>query len=90
MKHRTDDLRIREIKELAPPSHLLREFPCSDRAAELVERSRQALHRILHGMDDRSATSFQQPPGQHIVLLQPDRFEQRGAHGSLPLQQLTM
>ncbi len=53
MKHRTDDLRIREIKELAPPSHLLREFPCSDRAAELVERTRQALHRILHGMDDR-------------------------------------
>ncbi|MEO8755951.1 MAG: 3-deoxy-7-phosphoheptulonate synthase, partial [Casimicrobiaceae bacterium] len=53
MTHRTDDLRIREIKELVPPSHLLREFPCSNRAAELVERTRQALHRILHGMDDR-------------------------------------
>jgi len=53
MKHRTDDLRIREIKELAPPSHLVREFPCTDRAAELVENTRQALHRILHAMDDR-------------------------------------
>jgi len=53
MTHRTDDLRIREIKELVPPSHLLREFPCSNRAAELVERTRRALHRILHGMDDR-------------------------------------
>jgi len=53
MKHRTDDLRIREIKELAPPSHLLREFPCTERAADVVERARQALHRILHAMDDR-------------------------------------
>ncbi len=53
MIHRTDDLRIREIKELVPPAHLLREFPCSQRAAEVVERTRHALHRILHGMDDR-------------------------------------
>jgi 3-deoxy-7-phosphoheptulonate synthase len=53
MTHRTDDLRIRQIKELAPPSHLLREFSCSDRAADVVESARQALHRILHGMDDR-------------------------------------
>ena len=27
MFQRTDDLRIREIKELVPPSHVLREFP---------------------------------------------------------------
>ncbi|MEO8037858.1 MAG: 3-deoxy-7-phosphoheptulonate synthase AroG [Betaproteobacteria bacterium] len=53
MIHRTDDLRIREIKELVPPAHLLREFPCSERASEVVERTRHALHRILHGMDDR-------------------------------------
>ena len=26
MPHKTDDLRIKEIKELVPPSHLLREF----------------------------------------------------------------
>jgi 3-deoxy-7-phosphoheptulonate synthase len=49
----TDDLRIREIKELAPPEQLLREFPCSDNAATVVQGARQAIHRILHGMDDR-------------------------------------
>ncbi|HRO59654.1 MAG TPA: 3-deoxy-7-phosphoheptulonate synthase AroG [Burkholderiaceae bacterium] len=49
----TDDLRIREIKELAPPSHLLREFAISDPAASTTFNSRQAIHRILHSMDDR-------------------------------------
>ncbi|MBP8306563.1 MAG: 3-deoxy-7-phosphoheptulonate synthase AroG [Burkholderiaceae bacterium] len=49
----TDDVRIREIKELAPPSHLLREFPCGERASKVTFESRQATHRILHGMDDR-------------------------------------
>jgi 3-deoxy-7-phosphoheptulonate synthase len=50
---RTDDLRIREIKELAPPSHVIREFPITSLAADLVSESRQAIHRILHEMDDR-------------------------------------
>jgi 3-deoxy-7-phosphoheptulonate synthase len=50
---RTDDLRIRELKELLPPSHLIREFACSDKAATVVAESRNALHRILHGQDDR-------------------------------------
>jgi len=49
----TDDVRIREIKELAPPSHLLREYPIGDRAAATTYASRQATHRILHSMDDR-------------------------------------
>ncbi len=53
MPHRTDDLRIREIKELSPPSHLIREFPCTERAADTVYAARQAIHRIVHGMDDR-------------------------------------
>jgi 3-deoxy-7-phosphoheptulonate synthase len=53
MTHQTDDLRIKEIKELSPPTHLLREFPVSEKAANTVFASRQALHRILHGMDDR-------------------------------------
>jgi hypothetical protein len=30
MKHITDDVRIREIKELSPPAHILREFPTTD------------------------------------------------------------
>jgi len=53
MRFMTDDLRIREIKELSPPAHLIREFPCEDAASATVHESRQAIHRILHGMDDR-------------------------------------
>ncbi|MCU0869368.1 MAG: 3-deoxy-7-phosphoheptulonate synthase [Burkholderiales bacterium] len=49
----TDDLRIREIKELAPPAHLLREFPCTPAVADRVGAARTAIHRVLHGMDDR-------------------------------------
>ena len=53
MKYKTDDLRIREIKELLPPDHVLREFPITEKAAETVFETRQAIHRILHGADDR-------------------------------------
>jgi 3-deoxy-7-phosphoheptulonate synthase len=53
MRFMTDDLRIKEIKELAPPAHLLREFPCDEKASATVFESRSAIHRILHGMDDR-------------------------------------
>lgn len=51
--HKTDDVRIKEIKELVPPSHLFREFPASDRAVELTYETRRDIHRILHGSDDR-------------------------------------
>ena len=50
---RTDDLRIREMKELTPPSHLIREFPVSPQAEQTAADARVALHRILHGQDDR-------------------------------------
>ena len=50
---RTDDLRIREMKELIPPSHLIREFSCTDKASATVSAARTAVHRILHGQDDR-------------------------------------
>ncbi|MCX7901714.1 MAG: 3-deoxy-7-phosphoheptulonate synthase, partial [Burkholderiaceae bacterium] len=53
MRYMTDDLRIKEIKELAPPAHLIREFPCTDTASRTVYEARNAIHRILHGMDDR-------------------------------------
>ena len=53
MPHSTDDLRIRAIKELAPPSHLLREFAIDAAAAETTYESRRSIHRILHGEDDR-------------------------------------
>src|SRR6059058_5441472 len=50
---RTDDLRIREMKELTPPSHLIREFPVGPAAEQTAAQARVALHRILHGQDDR-------------------------------------
>lgn len=53
MLHQTDDLRIKEIKELAPPAHLLRELALSESAANTTYEARQGIHRILHGADDR-------------------------------------
>jgi 3-deoxy-7-phosphoheptulonate synthase len=50
---KTDDLRILEIKELVKPAEVLAEFPLSDKAAETTFGARQAIHRILHGADDR-------------------------------------
>ena len=49
----TDDVRIREIKELVPPAHVFREYPVSNRAAQTTYGARQGIHRILHGADDR-------------------------------------
>ena len=48
-----DDTRIQEIMELAPPAHLLREFPVSATAAVTTFDTRQTIHRVLHGADDR-------------------------------------
>ena len=52
-KPNTDDLRIKEIKELVPPAHVFREYPVSTRAAQTTDSARQTIHRILHGADDR-------------------------------------
>lgn len=49
----TDDLRIREIKELVSPETLLEEIPLTPEATETVLSSRAASHQILHGQDDR-------------------------------------
>src|SRR6266540_2569460 len=48
-----DDTRVREIKELAPPAHLLREFPASAGVARLTFETREAIHRVLAGDDAR-------------------------------------
>jgi 3-deoxy-7-phosphoheptulonate synthase len=48
-----DDTRVREIKELAPPAHLLREFPPSADVARLTFETRQAIHDVLAGADAR-------------------------------------
>jgi 3-deoxy-7-phosphoheptulonate synthase len=49
----TDDVRIKEIKQLVSPAHVLRELPQTDVAAAVVRETRQSIHRILHGADDR-------------------------------------
>jgi len=50
---RTDDLRIREIKELLPPDVIRNESPLTERASQVTYETRQEIHRILHGADDR-------------------------------------
>jgi 3-deoxy-7-phosphoheptulonate synthase len=53
MKYRTDDLRIRETKELVSPAQVHEQYPITEKAAEVVYTTRQAIHEILHGRDDR-------------------------------------
>jgi 3-deoxy-7-phosphoheptulonate synthase len=49
----TDDLRIREIRELSSPSDVMHEFPRVEAASRTVTRARHAIHDILSGADDR-------------------------------------
>lgn len=53
LKNSIDDVRIAQIKELAPPAHVLREFPATPTAAATAFDARLAIHRILYGADDR-------------------------------------
>ncbi len=53
MKYHTDDLRIRTIKRVISPSEAHQAFPITDEASKTVFETRQALHNILHGRDDR-------------------------------------
>ncbi|WP_107853154.1 3-deoxy-7-phosphoheptulonate synthase AroG [Oceanimonas marisflavi] len=53
MHFQTDDIRINEIKELLPPVAVLEKYPATDTASATVFESRQAIHRILTGEDDR-------------------------------------
>jgi 3-deoxy-7-phosphoheptulonate synthase len=50
----TDDQRIKDITVLPPPEHLIRFFPIRATPVEkLVGDTRQSIHGILHGKDDR-------------------------------------
>ena len=51
----TDDLRIRKIQPLTSPAELIALLPCDEDASDTVSASRDALHAILHGQDDRLA-----------------------------------
>jgi 3-deoxy-7-phosphoheptulonate synthase len=50
---RTDDLRISSIRALIAPQLLIEQLPMDAAALATVGSARQAIHRILHGADDR-------------------------------------
>jgi 3-deoxy-7-phosphoheptulonate synthase len=49
----TDDLRIRELKELSTPEQVMREVPRTLTATRVVMAARNAIHAILNGHDER-------------------------------------
>jgi 3-deoxy-7-phosphoheptulonate synthase len=53
MKYDTDDLRIASIKAVTTPAEICEEIPISDTAARTTFETRQAIHDILAGRDDR-------------------------------------
>jgi 3-deoxy-7-phosphoheptulonate synthase len=55
MPPHTDDLRIRSFAPLSTPAELLLELPCTEPMSDSVANARRAMHRILHGEDDRLA-----------------------------------
>ncbi len=48
-----DDRRIVELTPLTMPAGIIAEIPRNDAVTETVTRTRDAVHRILHGEDDR-------------------------------------
>ncbi len=49
----TDDLRIKQLQTLSPPAQVIGEAPATSSIAEVVGGSRQAVHEVLNGRDDR-------------------------------------
>ncbi|MGB5278131.1 MAG: 3-deoxy-7-phosphoheptulonate synthase [Gammaproteobacteria bacterium] len=53
MIYRTDDVRITGLHEVQSPEALHNQFPMTETASETVYRTRKAIHKILHGENDR-------------------------------------
>ncbi len=51
--HNTDDLRIRGMQEVAAPEEVHRQHQITERASGTVWKTRDAIHHVLHGSDDR-------------------------------------
>jgi 3-deoxy-7-phosphoheptulonate synthase len=49
----TDDLRIKQLKELSAPDEVMGEIPRTLTATRVVMAARNAVHAILNGADDR-------------------------------------
>lgn len=52
-KFATDDVRIKEIKALRPPSDFLDALQASPATVDNIVATRNAIHQILHSADDR-------------------------------------
>jgi 3-deoxy-7-phosphoheptulonate synthase len=52
-RYQTDDLRIGEIREVIAPAEVLKSHPITDVASETVAKTRQSVHNILTGKDNR-------------------------------------
>jgi len=53
MPFRTDDVRIRGIRELTPPVEILKEFQPTEELTRQVHDTRVLLHEIIHGRSPR-------------------------------------
>lgn len=53
MPPHTDDLRIRKLDTLVTPADVIAELSCDETVSQTVSDAREAVHRILHGQDDR-------------------------------------
>ncbi len=52
-KYNTDDLRILEIREVTLPEQVHAEYPVTENIAKTISATREAVHNILTGADDR-------------------------------------
>ena len=50
---RLDDVRIRQVSPLISPALLQYDLPADDQVQAFIEQSRSAVHRVVHGDDDR-------------------------------------
>jgi 3-deoxy-7-phosphoheptulonate synthase len=53
MPFRTDDVRIADTRELITPEALLAECPPTEQSAKLIYESRQQIHHMIYGHDNR-------------------------------------
>ena len=53
MSTNTDDLRIRNLRELVTPEALIAEMPADESVAQHVTQSRTSIQSVLNGTDDR-------------------------------------
>jgi 3-deoxy-7-phosphoheptulonate synthase len=66
MHFRTDDVRIRDIRELIPPVELLKDLEPSEEVTRRIHHTREHLHRIIHG-DSKSLAVVVGPCSIHDV-----------------------